>query len=79
MKAIGGKETMKFRKKIVRRVKDAGAEPKPYAEQVMAEVEKEPKMQDDPHLNRGCRGCLWAMSVFFLAFIASLAFGKCIR
>lgn len=70
---------MKFRKRIVRRVTDARSEPKSYAEQVLAEVQKEPKMEDDPHLNRGCRGCLWAMAVFFAAFIASLVFGKCFR
>lgn len=70
---------MKFRKKVVRRVRDSGAEPRPYAEKVLEEVAKEPKMEDDPHLNRGCMGCLWAMAVFFLAFLAALVVGKCSR
>ncbi len=71
---------MKFKKRVVRRVADTQAEPKTYAERELQALDKEqPRLEDDPYLNKGCRGCLWAMAVFFLAFLASLVFGKCLR
>lgn len=39
----------------------------------------EPRMENDPHLNRGCMGCLAATLVFFAALGLSLILGRCSR